>query len=216
MSRGSGSLVLNGGFKNLVVKGPANSTVSRAVYVPYCQFLAYFSLFVFLAFFLEECVIFMLFVFYANFSLDLEKKILNFDLVIPKLRIDATYNLKGNILLLPIVGSGNVVMSMKDVKSSVYTKISIRKKPEVCVCFPIFPIFPIFHNFSQFIQLSHPIGSDPHRRHESDILGGCDANPFGKFVQRQQSARRIVEYVFESKCQRSDIRIASGFGTWFG
>lgn len=53
--------------------------------------------------------------------------------MIPKLRIDATYNLKGNILLLPIVGSGNVAMSMKDVKSSVYTKISIRKKPEVCL-----------------------------------------------------------------------------------
>lgn len=62
----------------------------------------------------------------------MEKKILNFDLIIPKLRIDATYNLKGNILLLPIVGNGNVAMSMKDVKSSVYTKISIRKKPEVC------------------------------------------------------------------------------------
>lgn len=68
-----------------------------------------------------------------DFSLDLEKKLLSFDLVIPKLRIDATYNLKGNILLLPIVGSGNVAMSMKDVKSSVYTKISIRKKPEVCL-----------------------------------------------------------------------------------
>lgn len=62
----------------------------------------------------------------------MEKKILNFDLIIPKLRIDATYNLKGNILLLPIVGNGNVAMSMKDVKSSVYTKISIQKKPEVC------------------------------------------------------------------------------------
>lgn len=58
---------------------------------------------------------------------------MSFDLLIPKLRIDATYNLKGNILLLPIVGSGNVAMSMKDVKSSVYTKISIRKKPEVCL-----------------------------------------------------------------------------------
>lgn len=70
--------------------------------------------------------------FFICCSLDLEKKILNFDLNIPKLRIDATYNLKGNILLLPIVGNGNVAMSMKDVKSSVYTKISIRKKPEVC------------------------------------------------------------------------------------
>lgn len=63
--------------------------------------------------------------------LDLEKKILSFDLNIPKLRIDSSYNLKGNILLLPLVGSGNVAMSMKDVKSSVYTKISIKKKPEV-------------------------------------------------------------------------------------
>lgn len=56
---------------------------------------------------------------------------MNFDLVIPKLRIDANYNLEGNILLLPLVGSGKVAMSMKDVKSSVYTKISIRGEPEV-------------------------------------------------------------------------------------
>lgn len=65
------------------------------------------------------------------YSLNLEKKLLNFDLNIPKLRIDATYNLKGNILLLPLVGNGAVAMSMKDVKSTVYTKISIKKKPEV-------------------------------------------------------------------------------------
>lgn len=94
VSRGSGSLTLTGGFKNLIIKGPSNTTVSRA-------------------------------------SLDLEKKLLSFDLIIPKIRIDATYNLKGNILLLPLVGNGNVAMSMKDVKSSVYTKISIKKKPEV-------------------------------------------------------------------------------------
>lgn len=30
VSRGSGSLVLNGGFKNLIVKGPSNTTVARA------------------------------------------------------------------------------------------------------------------------------------------------------------------------------------------
>lgn len=69
-----------------------------------------------------------------KYSLDLEKKLLSFDLVIPKIRIDATYNLKGNILLLPLVGNGNVAMSMKDVKSSVYTKISIKKQPEVSLC----------------------------------------------------------------------------------
>lgn len=56
---------------------------------------------------------------------------LKFDLDIPRLRIDALYNLKGNILLLPLVGSGNVAMSMKDVKSSVVTKISLRQSPEV-------------------------------------------------------------------------------------
>lgn len=30
VSRGSGSLTLTGGFKNLIVKGPSNTTVSRA------------------------------------------------------------------------------------------------------------------------------------------------------------------------------------------
>lgn len=30
VSRGSGSLTLAGGFKNLIVKGPSNATVSRA------------------------------------------------------------------------------------------------------------------------------------------------------------------------------------------
>lgn len=30
VSRGSGSLTLAGGFKNLIVKGPSNTTVTRA------------------------------------------------------------------------------------------------------------------------------------------------------------------------------------------
>lgn len=30
VSRGSGSLTLTGGFKNLIVKGPSNATVDRA------------------------------------------------------------------------------------------------------------------------------------------------------------------------------------------
>lgn len=33
VSRGSGSLTLAGGFKNLIVKGPSNATVSRARFV---------------------------------------------------------------------------------------------------------------------------------------------------------------------------------------
>lgn len=32
VSRGSGSLTLAGGFKNLIIKGPSNTTVSRARY----------------------------------------------------------------------------------------------------------------------------------------------------------------------------------------
>lgn len=72
---------------------------------------------------------------------------LSFDLIIPRLRIDATYNLKGNILLLPLVGSGNVAMTMKDVKSSVYTKISIKKKPEVRA-------YPIIQSLFMFIRSS--------------------------------------------------------------
>lgn len=100
VSRGSGSLQLIGGFKNLNVKGPSNSTVKRA-------------------------------------SLNLHKKTLDFDLVIPKLRIDSSYNLKGNILLLPLVGNGNVTMSLKDVRTSVTTNISIQNLPEVIISFCI-------------------------------------------------------------------------------
>lgn len=41
------------------------------------------------------------------------------------------YNLKGNILLLPLSGSGDVTIMLKDVRTSVKTKISIKKLPEV-------------------------------------------------------------------------------------
>ncbi|XP_061504177.1 uncharacterized protein LOC11175689 [Anopheles gambiae] len=63
-------------------------------------------------------------------SLDFEKHALSFDLEIPKLRIDATYNLKGNVLLLPLVGDGDVTMSLKNVKTTVVTKFSVRPLPE--------------------------------------------------------------------------------------
>lgn len=33
VSKGSGSLTLAGGFKNLIIKGPSNATVSRARYL---------------------------------------------------------------------------------------------------------------------------------------------------------------------------------------
>lgn len=64
-------------------------------------------------------------------ALNLEKKYLNFDLSIPKLRINATYNLSGNILLLPLIGTGNVNLLLKDVKTNVFTKISLQHMPEV-------------------------------------------------------------------------------------
>lgn len=94
VSRGSGSLNLQGGFHNLIVHGPSNTTVRRAI-------------------------------------LDLEKKVLEFDLEIPRLRINAQYNLKGQILLLPIIGNGDVAMTLKNVKTRVVTKISLQNQPEV-------------------------------------------------------------------------------------
>lgn len=68
----------------------------------------------------------------SGYSLDLDKKLLNFELEIPLLRIRANYNLNGHILLLPLVGNGDVRLALKDVKTAVYTKISLRNAPEVC------------------------------------------------------------------------------------
>jgi hypothetical protein len=67
----------------------------------------------------------------AKAALNLEKNYLNFDLIIPKLRINATYNLRGNILLLPLVGTGNVNILLKDIKTSIFTKISLKSMPDV-------------------------------------------------------------------------------------
>lgn len=64
-------------------------------------------------------------------SLDFKTNQLSFDLEIPKLKIDAAYNLKGNVLLLPLVGDGDVTMVLKDVKTSVSTKFGVRPLPEV-------------------------------------------------------------------------------------
>lgn len=94
VSRGSGNLNLQGGFHNLIVHGPSNTTVRRA-------------------------------------GLDMDKKILEFDLDIPRLRINAQYNLKGQILLLPIIGNGDVAMTLKNVKTRVVTKFTLQNLPEV-------------------------------------------------------------------------------------
>ncbi|XP_058453040.1 protein takeout-like [Malaya genurostris] len=63
-------------------------------------------------------------------SLNFGNQTLDFDLEIPKLKIDAVYNLKGNVLLLPLVGDGDITMVLKDVKTSVATKFSVRPMPE--------------------------------------------------------------------------------------
>uniref|UniRef100_T1GGV1 Uncharacterized protein n=1 Tax=Megaselia scalaris TaxID=36166 RepID=T1GGV1_MEGSC len=65
-----------------------------------------------------------------NYSLDLKNHNLTFDIDLPLLRIRAKYNLKGNILLLPLVGNGDVNMALKNVQTSVLTKISFRDEPE--------------------------------------------------------------------------------------
>ncbi|XP_059610137.1 protein takeout [Phlebotomus argentipes] len=93
ISKGMGSLTLAGGFQNLLVRGPSNATVRRAL-------------------------------------LNFQDRSLDFDLELPLLRINATYNLKGNVLLLPLVGNGDVKMALKDVRSNVATKFSIKKLPE--------------------------------------------------------------------------------------
>ncbi|XP_030376360.1 protein takeout [Scaptodrosophila lebanonensis] len=93
VSKGNGNLVLSGGFQNLVIRGPSNTTVQRA-------------------------------------NLDLGKRRLDFELKLPRLRIRAKYNLKGNILLLPLVGNGDVAMVLKDVNTAVYTKISLRNETQ--------------------------------------------------------------------------------------
>lgn len=63
-------------------------------------------------------------------SLDLARRQLNFELELPRLRIRAKYNLKGNILLLPLVGNGDVAMALKNVRTAVYTKISLRNETQ--------------------------------------------------------------------------------------
>lgn len=93
-------------------------------------------------------------------SLDLNKGRLDFDLDIPLLRIDGLYNLKGQILLLPLFGqgklrvnfilsirtyvtckifshyTGDVGMTLKNVKTTVKTKFSLKNLPEVRYMIP--------------------------------------------------------------------------------
>ncbi|XP_026466711.1 protein takeout-like [Ctenocephalides felis] len=58
-------------------------------------------------------------------SIDFVTRQMNFDLAIPKLKIDAKYSLKGNILLLPVVGNGDARLTLRDVMTSVSTNFSL-------------------------------------------------------------------------------------------
>lgn len=66
-------------------------------------------------------------------KLNLVNRFLNFDLKIPRLRINATYNLYGNILLLPLIGTGNIQILLKDIKTSVSSKIELEQMPRVSI-----------------------------------------------------------------------------------
>ncbi|XP_068086380.1 circadian clock-controlled protein daywake-like [Anabrus simplex] len=63
-------------------------------------------------------------------NLDLENKRLDFGIDIPELRIEADYDMKGNILLLPLVGNGEAKLKFTNTTTSGNTKIEIRKGPD--------------------------------------------------------------------------------------
>lgn len=52
------------------------------------------------------------------------------------------------------------------------------------------------------------LGSDPHRRNESDLPRGRHANPSRQSVQRQQSSGQFAERLPQPECQRSDCGAA--------
>lgn len=88
------------------------------------------------------------------------------------MRIRAKYNLKGNILLLPLVGSGDVNMALKNVQTSVTTNISVRNKPEVSKV-EDFQIYNLFNNFLL-------VGNNSNRRNESVFYCWWHEDPLDK------------------------------------
>ncbi|XP_070493310.1 circadian clock-controlled protein daywake-like [Chironomus tepperi] len=68
---------------------------------------------------------------------NMQKKLMNFKMEIPKIRLSSSYRLKGNILLLPIVGNGNINILLKNVKTTIYTKFSLKNLPEEAINFEV-------------------------------------------------------------------------------
>lgn len=58
-------------------------------------------------------------------ELNLQEKKWNFGINIPLLDIKARYNLRGHILVLPLVGNGNCDLKLYDVNSHVFTNFSM-------------------------------------------------------------------------------------------
>lgn len=59
--------------------------------------------------------------------MDLKKGKLDIGLFIPVIRVEAKYDLKGNILLLPLVGIGDARVYLRNVSTNVQTKIHFPK-----------------------------------------------------------------------------------------
>uniref|UniRef100_A0AAG5CXW9 Haemolymph juvenile hormone binding protein n=1 Tax=Anopheles atroparvus TaxID=41427 RepID=A0AAG5CXW9_ANOAO len=141
--------------------------------------------------------------------LDFDKKALGFELEIPKLRIDASYNLKGNVLLLPLVGDGDVTMTLKNVKTTVVTKFSVRPLPEVSKGHPSSRTPGTrAPPANRTLLSSHRTGRYLYRRDASDLPRWWHAHSSGQPVPRESGARGLPEPVPQPERERSHSRAA--------
>ncbi|KAF6204253.1 hypothetical protein GE061_002593 [Apolygus lucorum] len=60
-------------------------------------------------------------------NMDMEKGKLDIKLIIPVIRTESQYDLKGNILLLPLVGVGDAKLYLKNVTTEVFMKVTFPK-----------------------------------------------------------------------------------------
>ncbi|KAL0281501.1 UNVERIFIED_CONTAM: hypothetical protein PYX00_002473 [Menopon gallinae] len=60
-------------------------------------------------------------------SMDLENRRWQFGIEVPYLKLESKYNIKGNILLLPVVGTGESTIHLRDGKCLVTTKFEYKE-----------------------------------------------------------------------------------------
>ncbi|KAK7864823.1 hypothetical protein R5R35_012481 [Gryllus longicercus] len=60
-------------------------------------------------------------------KLDESRRRMDFGLTIPELRLEGDYDLRGNILVLPLVGAGKVHMRMSNLTTGSRTRVEIRR-----------------------------------------------------------------------------------------